>query len=197
MSAWMIGAAALVLGTGAAQTMGTMPMSAGQEKVPVPAPDAMSGMAMAAPAPACPAVPAPLPALYAGWATMAPLVAGSDAAGAPMLAIGGAARLALADAAAVRFAVAPGHVPAPGSRGGMVALTIAAAGRYRVAIGAGAWIDVVGNGTALRSAAHSQGPACTAVKKLVDFDLQPGRYLLQLSGNAAPTLGVMVAKLPG
>lgn len=193
MTAWTIGAAALVL-AGAQSSMGTMPMSAGQEKVPVPAPDAMSGMAMAAPA--CPAVPAPLPALYAGWATMAPLVVGSDAAGAPMLAIGGAARLALADAAAVRFAVAPGHVPAPGSRGGMVALTVAAAGRYRVAIGAGAWVDMVGNGTALRSAAHSQGPACTGIRKLVDFDLQPGRYLLQLSGNAQPTLAVLVAKLP-
>jgi len=34
------------------------------------------------------------------------------------------------------------------------------------------------------------------VRKMVDFDLQPGRYLLQVAGNASATLPLMVARMP-
>lgn len=155
-----------------------------------------SASPMAATAP-CAATPAPPPPELIGWAAMAPVVAGTNAAGAPLVPLNQGARLTLGDAAAVHFAMAPGHAPAPGTSGGIVALTIAAAGRYRVALGAGVWVDMVKGGVNLRSIAHSQGPACTGIRKLVDFDLVPGNYLLQLSGNAAPTLAVMVAKLAG
>ena len=65
-----------------------------------------------------------------------------------------------------------------------------------VAIGSGAWIDVLQDGKVLTSIAHGQGPACTTIRKMVDFDLKPGRYVIQLSANADPTLAVIVTSAP-
>jgi hypothetical protein len=59
-------------------------------------------------------------------------------------------------------------------------------------------IDLVdGNGTAVVSAAHSHGPACSGVHKIVDFVLAPGTYILQISGNADRAGKVLVVRLPG
>lgn len=186
MTAWTIAAATLLLGMGAqdgARTAGgaTDGMATGAKAMPA--------------APACPATPPPEPAGFTGWTAPTPLVAGRDAASAPALPVDTAARVSLGDAGAVRYAAAPGHAPAAGSHGGILALTVASAGRYRIALGAGAWIDLVGGTTPLPSVAHGHGPACSTLRKTVDFDLQPGRYLLQLSGNAAPTLTVMAVRL--
>ena len=71
---------------------------------------------------------------------------------------------------------------------------VARAGTYRVALGTSAWIDVVRAGRALPSQAHGHGPACTGIRKIVDFRLTPGRYVLQLSGTMATTLPVLIGR---
>lgn len=148
-------------------------------------------MAMHADKPrACPATPAPLPS---GWAAMTPVTAGGSSDSATPLPLGRGARATLQPTSQVRLAVPTAKPAALGSHGGMLAFTVPAAGRYRVALGAGVWIDVVANGAALVSAAHGHGPACSPVKKMVDFDLKPGRYLLQVVGSTAPTLAMMVS----
>lgn len=154
----------------------------------------MAGMQAAAP---CPATPAPLPTEVAGWATMAPLTASATPVAAPRLALGSGAALTLLPSAGVTYAAAMKHPGAPGTFGGNVAFTVVAPGRYRVALGSGAWIDVARGDVAQTSIAHGKGPACTSLKKMVDFDLAPGAYVLQIAGNDAATLKVMVAKLPG
>ena len=155
----------------------------------------MSGMQ--APAAPCPATPAPLPADLAGWATMTPLTASPGPKPTAMLSIGTGARVTLLPAAAVTYAATMKHPGTPGSFGGNLVFIVASAGRYRVALGSGAWIDVVQGTTARPSTNHGKGPACTGVRKMVDFDLTPGTYTLQIAGNDAAMLGVMVAKLPG
>ena len=125
-----------------------------------------------------------------------PVTAAVAAGAAPMLAIGPRRRVALAPVATVRFAVAPGHAPAAGTRGGLLALTVDKAGRYRVGLSGGAWIDVVRAGGAVRSVAHGHGDPCDPLRKLVDFDLSPGRYLIQLAGSTAPDLWVAVMRQP-
>lgn len=70
------------------------------------------------------------------------------------------------------------------------------AGTYRVALGAPAWIDLLADGEPLASTGHGHGPACTGVAKTVDFRLQPGRYVLQLSGASQAETTVMAARLP-
>lgn len=146
--------------------------------------------------PAACATPAPLPAGMEEWTTPAPLRAGTAAAGAPALALGRAATVTLRSTDGVRYAVKPEKPGAANTQGGVLAFTVPAAGRYRVALSTGAWVDVVRAGAALASVAHGHGPACTTMRKMVDFDLRPGQHLLQVAGAPAATLTVMVARLP-
>lgn len=142
---------------------------------------------------ACPATPAALPPELAGWSAHQPVAAAATPA---TLTIGKGARATLLPAGVVRLAVPITKPQAADARAGLFAFTVPTAGRYRVALSAGAWIDVVQDGKALASVAHGHGPACSPVKKMVDFDLVPGRYLLQIVGSSSPTLDLMVARLP-
>jgi hypothetical protein len=57
-------------------------------------------------------------------------------------------------------------------------------------------VDVIREGAAVPSVAHGHGPACTGIRKMVDFDLASGAYTLQLAGNASATLPLMLVRLP-
>lgn len=139
----------------------------------------------------CPAVPAEL----VGWARMTDVTAGGNATGAPMLTIGVGARASLLPTPKVAYPLPPEKPGDPAGSGGLFAFAVPVAGRYRVALGSGAWIDVVRDGIAVTSAAHGHGPDCSGIRKMVDFDLRAGRYLLQIAGNAGPTLPLMVDRL--
>lgn len=143
---------------------------------------------------ACPATPAPLPPELAGWSTRTAVAA--TPAGDAVLTIGHGATATLLPAAAVTLAAPVTKPIDPATTSGVFAFTVATAGRYRVALGAGAWVDVVRDGAALPSVAHGHGPACSPVRKMVDYDLTPGRYRLQVVGSATPTLDLLIARLP-
>lgn len=144
----------------------------------------------------CPSTALALPPELAGWRTPTPLTAATarDDASRADLAIGRAFQLRLS-AEPLRYAVRPERPPAPGSHGGVAGFTVARAGTYRVALGAGMWMDVVRDGEPIVSAAHGHGPACGGIRKTVDFRLTPGRHLLQISGGKEPTATVMVAAI--
>ena len=153
----------------------------------------------AAPAPhrqeACPATPVAPPAGMEGWLRAAPARAGAAASVAAPLALGSAATATLLPTSGVTYAVRPEKPGSAASNGGIFAFDVPAAGRYRVALGAGAWVDVLSGTTPAVSVAHGHGPACSTIRKMVDFDLKPGRYLLQVAGNATATLPLMVSRL--
>ncbi len=46
------------------------------------------------------------------------------------------------------------------------------------------------------SVAHSHGPPCTGLGKMVDFPLQPGDYLVQFSESLQPKTEILVTLLP-
>lgn len=142
---------------------------------------------------ACPATPVALPAEYAGWGAGVPVAAAAEpaAVGDAILTVGRGARARLQPAGALKLPVAPKKV---GTYGGLFAFEAASPGRYRVALGAGAWVEVVANGAALTSVAHGHGPACTAVRKFVEYDLKTGRYLLQVTGELT-TLALQIVKV--
>jgi hypothetical protein len=156
-------------------------------QMPMPARDA-----------ACPAIPASPPPELKGWAQRQPLTAGTRKGGddTPLLMIGQAADVSLRPAETVFFANPLVKAVAPGDQGGLIAFRVGLTGTYRVALGAGAWVDVVRSGKLLTSIAHGHGPACTGIRKTVDFDLAPGDYLLQLSAAHAPTVAVLIVHLP-
>jgi hypothetical protein len=154
-------------------------------------------MAAPAAAPVCPRDAEPVPATLASWADRKPLTAATDEAslGKAVLAPGIAVDLALAATPAMTYVIRPSHPGGSVSHGGMLRFTVDSAGTYRVAIGSGAWVDVVANKTSLESVAHGHGPNCSGIRKMVDFALQPGTYVLQVAGNGTATLPVLIAKL--
>ena len=148
--------------------------------------------------PNCPPDAEPLPAGLAGWNARTSVNAVADAGGLgkTTLAVGKAVNLALSPASKVRYALSPEKAAGSASSGGMIGFTVERPGTYRVALGAAAWIDMVRDGKAAKSVGHGHGPACSGIRKMVDFSLQPGRYVLQISGNAAPAVALMVVRMP-
>lgn len=160
----------------------------------------LSGPACAAAQPAatpCPAPVAPTGEL-APWAQATAMPAARTAADLPQatLTIGQAARLALVPAAETAYLLPPERAAQPTTFGGMVRFSVAQPGTYRVALGTAAWIDVIADGKAVSSSAHGHGPACTGIRKIVDFALQPGTYTIQLSGSTEPQATLLVAAKP-
>lgn len=148
----------------------------------------------AKPAPAC-AAGAVLPPDLANWsrAASSKTIYGygeSRAADWPSL---GAARttLSLHKAESLRYWLPPERKPDVFKYGGMVPIEVKAPGRLVVALGAGAWIDLVRDGKLVKSAAHSHGPACSGIRKMVEYDVAPGRYLLQISSAPAASIDAM------
>lgn len=142
----------------------------------------------------CPAIAAP-PAGFAHWGQGSPLPAAATAADAQrnVLPRGAARKLRLLPAATVRLAAPPERADTGTSKAGLAVFDVAEAGTYRVALGGPAWIEVVRGDKPVRSVGHGHGPECSGIRKIVDFPLTPGRYLLQLSASEAPEVTVMIA----
>lgn len=143
------------------------------------------------PVAACPAAPV-LPPELADWSR--------DAAGKTIYAYGddlgagwsplGAARTALPlhKFESLRYGVAPERKPDVHKFGGMIPIDVKRAGRLVVALDAGAWIDLVRDGAIVKSMTHGHGPACSGIRKMVEFDVMQGRYQLQIVN--APTASI-------
>jgi hypothetical protein len=132
----------------------------------------------------------------APWSKAVPLVAAGDARQQPLLAVGQAADVDLLLAPKVHYPLQPQKPGGPVSYGGLIGIEVREAATYRIALSSGAWIDLVRDGKAVTSVAHGHGPACTGVRKLVDFPLTPGRYTLQLGASSEAQMKVLVARLP-
>ncbi|MEH0197007.1 homogentisate 1,2-dioxygenase [Caulobacter sp. CCNWLY153] len=160
---------------------------------------APAALAQTQPDAACaPGVEAGLPPELAGWTAKSPLTAATSVADLPkaVLAPGLAYAAALSPTPEVAYAVQPEKPGGTVSKGGLFSLKVETAGSYVIALGTGAWIDVLKDGAAQRSIAHGRGPACSTVRKMVTFDLAPGDYLIQISANAQAELPIMVARKP-
>jgi len=129
----------------------------------------------------------PVPAEWASWSSSAPLTGDLQA--------GGRKEMVLAPVGNVKLAAAPVKPPATGMFAGVLAFDVARAGRVRIALDQGAWIDVVKDGAIVKSVTHGHGPKCSGIRKIVDFDLTPGRYVVQIVNAPKDRIGVM-ALLP-
>jgi hypothetical protein len=181
---------------------------------PVGAPSAPASPARAPSAPAtpdrtpspmaCSSDPVDLPPELSAWNKRRPLLAARDtrSLSGAKLTIGKAIEGGLRPAAEMRYAQKPEKPGGSTSFGGLYTFAVAEKGDYRVALGSAAWVDVVragakkGDGTVMKSTGHGHGPDCSGIRKMVDFKLQPGTYLVQLSGSAAARLPLLVAQLP-
>lgn len=157
---------------------------------------------------ACATAPAPLPAeivcpngrteippAWSGWNAARPLAAAAStgALDTARFSAGEAIDLVLRPDPEVAYVTLPQGEGEADSFGGLAVFRVDTAGRYGVGLGAGAWVDVSRDGKATPTAAFGPGPACSPVRKVVAFELVPGDYVLEISGNEVPELRVMVA----
>lgn len=104
----------------------------------------------------------------------------------------------LADQSTVTFAAPPGKPTLPdGTRAGLVRFSTREAGRYRVAMTSGHWIDVVDGKALIASRDFNGAHGCERPRKIVEFDLPGHRDLtLQLSGAADTPVTLAVTFVP-
>ena len=143
------------------------------------------------------AQPCPPPPELAAWARPAPLSAAMtvDDKPVPFLVVGRAAATTLPATEQVRFVGVPGHRTGAIRYAGLVALDVRLPGTYRLALGGPAWIDMLSNERPLEAIAHGHGSECSSVRKMVDFRLTPGRYVVQLSDAPSPILQAMIVRI--
>lgn len=147
--------------------------------------------------PACTA-PAELPAPLTGWAAPGTMKAAANAKGSATARLipGRAMQLKLLPTPKIAYPLRPEKPGGSVSFGGLASFTVAEEGMWRVALSSGAWIDVVKDGVAWPSVAHGRGPDCSGIRKMVDYRLTPGTYMLQVSANGTDASTLLVAPLP-
>ena len=109
--------------------------------------------------------------------------------------LGKMVKLSLLPSNITNFITPPGRKPAAESYSGLIKLNIKHSGAYRIASNMPLWIDVIKNDNVVAASGHQHGPACSGIRKMVDFQLGEGVYFLQLSGNATADAGIMVVGL--
>jgi hypothetical protein len=130
--------------------------------------------------------------LFAGPATS--VSAGADSAAAPALATGRLYALTLRPLSEVTFVTAPGkRNGAENGYAGLATLDIKTPGKYRFALDAPAWIDVIADGGAMNTSGHQGDSGCAGPRKIVEFDFSVSRRVtLQLSGADSPAVRITV-----
>ncbi|WP_260582748.1 homogentisate 1,2-dioxygenase [Sphingopyxis sp. PET50] len=99
--------------------------------------------------------------------------------------------LSLHKAERLTYWTPPERAADAGKYGGMVPVSVEREGRLIVALDRGAWLDLVRDGTIVPSAAHGHGPACSGIRKMVEYEVTPGRYLLQISNAPESSIRAM------
>jgi hypothetical protein len=130
--------------------------------------------------------------LFAGPATA--LAAGADSAAAPSLAMERLYSLTLRPLNEVTFVAAPGkRNTAASGHAGLATLDIKAPGKYRFALDAPAWIDVIADGGAMNTSGHQGAAGCAGPHKIVEFEFSVARRVtLQFSGADMAALRLTV-----
>ena len=98
----------------------------------------------------------------------------------------------------VNFVMAPAKKAlADGAYGGMVKLHIPSAGKYRVSMSDGFWIDVITDGKFAPTDDFTGSRECRAPRKIVQYPLPAADNLvLQFSNATSPTVKVTVTATP-
>jgi hypothetical protein len=124
------------------------------------------------------------------------LNAGRDAASAPVLESDRLYELSLAPHEQVRLAAAPAGKSHGADSGyaGLVRLRISVAGSYRVSVGTQTWVDVVSGRMLIASSDFAAQHGCDAPHKIVQYDLQPGTFLLQFTGSTSEHVRALLTR---
>jgi hypothetical protein len=70
---------------------------------------------------------------------------------------------------------------------GLAAIDVKKAGKLDVALSSRAYVDLVRDGRTLQSVDHRRAN-CSGVSKVVTFDVEPGRYIVQIADSQARSI---------
>jgi hypothetical protein len=117
----------------------------------------------------------------------------------PTLSPGKLYELKLSDQSTVTFVAKPAKPTLPdGAQGGLAQFRVSKAGKYRVAMTSGHWIDVVAGTEMIKSRDFQGARGCERPRKIVEYQLPAGRDLtLQLSGAPDATVIISITASPG
>jgi hypothetical protein len=96
----------------------------------------------------------------------------------------------------ITYLAPPKKPDSPKNHGGLFQFTVDRDGAYAVALGAPAKIDLLKDKTAIAPASRVDGPSCSTIRRVMDFKLTPGTYVLQVSAHADARLPLMVTRRP-
>jgi hypothetical protein len=108
------------------------------------------------------------------------------------LTVGQAMDFTLAAVDTISFAVPPQRAPAAGTFGATASVVVPPEGELQISLSDEAWIDVVQDGHAVKSAGFSGVKTCPGIRKSVRFKLSAGPATVQLSGSKKADLKVAV-----
>jgi hypothetical protein len=130
--------------------------------------------------------------------TPAAVTAGTTAAGAaPSLDLDKLYDIALTPQDKVGFVLPPAKKAlADGAFAGIVKLHIPSAGKYRVSMSEGFWIDVIADGKFAPTDDFTGAHECRAPRKIVQYPLPAGDLVLQFSNTNSATVRVTVTAAP-
>jgi hypothetical protein len=133
-------------------------------------------------------------ALYAGASES--VTSGASVEKAPSILPGRLYAVALQPQEALRFPAAPSKkMLADGASAGLLKLRIAEAGRYRISVDTGLWLDVVRDGKLVESHDFQGITECKAPRKIVLYDLPAGiDVYLQASASSASSVRLSVTR---
>jgi len=127
----------------------------------------------------------------AGWAKPARHLAARTPNMKFALATGTSNEIGLLPANNVKLVVKGERPARSGSTAGLAALDVAKAGKLDVILSNAAYVDLVRDGRILKSTGHTDLKTCPGLRKSVNFDVVPGRYIVQLTN--APEKSVKMA----
>jgi hypothetical protein len=81
------------------------------------------------------------------------------------------------------------------SYGGIFQIEIKEKGIYRIALANASWVDVIKDLQPAKSIAHKGGPENTGIHKMLDYSLEAGVYIIQLSAGGDSTTALLVSKI--
>jgi len=127
------------------------------------------------------------------------LTSGQTVVASPTLAADRLYQVELTAQSEVKFLEPPGRKRGDGGGfAGLVRLTVATAGVYRISLDQPLWVDVIANAALLPAKDHQGRPGCNAPHKVVEFLLPAGSPVtLQFSDSRVPVVKVTVTRSPG
>lgn len=125
------------------------------------------------------------------------LSAGRTASDAPTIQAERLYALALQPQESVTFVATPSKKQlADGASAGLLKLRVSEAGRYRIALDSGFWLDVVRDGKSLDSLDFNGSAECASPRKIVVYELPAGVDLfVQASAASSPSAKLSVTRV--